>query len=119
MQDHTMQDYELEAWLGDVEVTPDQWELLHRAADDTAARYKNDDGDAAEQAFTAAAMVILGDSNVDAAVTSYAAAKRAERAAMETLTGAIIGAVLTGDTEKGISDRTGINRGTVRKALGK
>ena len=58
----TMQDYELDAWLGDTEATGEQRAALKRAADEIGARWPDpDSADVRAEAFTAAAMVVLGD----------------------------------------------------------
>lgn len=114
-----MNDHELNAWLGDVTVTDEQRAALHRAADMTTARYPHPDqrGDA-ETAFTAASQLILGDATLTETAATYAAARRAEREAMAALTGAMIAASAT-TREAAISRETGMNRMTVRKAIGK
>ncbi|WP_308491007.1 hypothetical protein [Microbacterium terrisoli] len=113
-----MEEYELDAWLGDTEVTDEQRAALHRASDMCAARYGADLEDDRTLAFNAAAQVILGDDTLDAYSVAYAQARRAERDAMASLTGAII-ASSADMSEVAISTSTGITRMTVRKALGK
>ena len=115
-----MQDYELDAYLGDdITITDDQRAALHRASDMIDTRYPNADlRDDAETAFAAAMQVILGDTTVDDEATAWSDARRAERTAMASLTGAII-AASADESENAIAQRTGIHRGTVRKALGK
>lgn len=115
-----MQEHELTAWLGDVTVTDEQRAALHRASDMIDARYPDPDdrNDAGQIAFTAAAQVILGDATLNEHATAWSKARAAERDAMAALTGAIIAA--SADTaEAAIAQRTGVNRMTVRKALGK
>lgn len=112
-----MQEHELTAWLGDAPATDEQREQLHRAADLADTRYPDDPEDA-QTAFTAAAQVILGDDTLDNRAEAWKAARKAERDAMAALTGAIIAASAE-QTESAISASTGLNRMTVRKALGK
>lgn len=113
-----MEEYELDAWLGDTEITGEQRAALHRAWGMAAARYGDDLDDDREQAFSGAAQVILGDATLNGVAEAWARARRAEREAMAVLTGAIIAASET-MSESAISSTTGINRMTVRKALGK
>lgn len=59
-----MQEYELEAWLGDTAVTPAQFTALWQAADAVERAYPGvDQDDARQAALTRAAQVILGDAN--------------------------------------------------------
>lgn len=115
-----MQHHELTAWLGDVDATDEQREQLHRAADMIDSRYPADvdDKGGAASAFSMAAQVILGDATLDEAAAAWKAARLAERAAMDALTGAII-ATIDATSENAIAQHTGINRMTIRKALGK
>lgn len=86
-----MQDYELTAWLGDVEVTPEQWDSLMRASDMIDSRYSGDmRRDYGATAFNTAAQVILGDATLTDVAEAWRKARRAERAARAALTGAII-----------------------------
>lgn len=112
-----MQDYELTAWLGDVEVTSEQREDLLAASEKVGARYPGeDDGQERLEAFNTAAQIILGDTTLEEQITGWRAARAVERAAMAALTGALL---ITDQPENQISTRYSLNRGTVRKALGK
>lgn len=114
-----MEDYGLDRWLGGFEVTPEQRASLHRASDMVAARYPDKDlADDREAALSAAAKLILGDATLAEHRDAWVAARLAERAAMAALTGAIIAAA-EHESENAIATQTGINRITVRKALGK
>lgn len=110
-----MQDYELDAYLGDTDVTDEQRDRIRDAADTIAARYPDDD-QATQEAFAAAVQVILGDDTTDAFAERWVAARGAERRAMEALAGALI-ADERGDAT--ITRELGLNRMTVRKARGK
>ncbi|MDR6868434.1 hypothetical protein J2Y69_003050 [Microbacterium resistens] len=110
---------ELDAWLGDVKVTAEQRAALHRASEMVHARYPERDlADDREAAFSTAAMLILGDATLATITDAYVTARRAERAAMASLTGAII-AASADQAETAMSRETGLNRMTIRKALGK
>jgi hypothetical protein len=114
-----MQDYELDAWLGDTEATEEQRAALHAAADTIAARYRYPDPDLAdtrEQALSAAAMMILGDATLEEMAAGWRDAHRVERERHAALTGALIAA---GGSEAALARRAGLTRVTVRKALGK
>ena len=115
-----MQDYELAAWLGDVTVTEEQREQLHRASDAIDARYADPDvrADYGVAAFNTAAMIIIGDDTLAAVAAAWRTARIAERDAMARLTGAII-AMHGSMPETGIAAEALIDRMTVRKALGK
>ena len=69
--------------------------------------------------MSGALMVLLGDDAPAGLAGEWSRAKRAEREAMARLTGAIIAASAAGRMETEIAAETGLNRGTVRKALGK
>lgn len=114
-----MHDHELDAWLDGTPATHEQRTALHRAADLAETRYPGADAkDDRGAAFTAAAQVILGDATLEIFAGEWARARTAERDAMAALTGAIIAASAT-TAESAIAARTGINRMTIRKALGK
>lgn len=120
-----MQDYEITAWLGDIEATEDQREQIARAALMVETRYPVPaDGTAADvamdrgQALSGAVQVILGDSTPDELVGEWAAAMGRADVAHAEMTGAIIAASAT-TSERALADRLGIARDTIRKALGK
>lgn len=102
-----MDDYEL--------TTQEQREQMHAADAAICERYA-DDEEAQRVAFDAAIQIILGDTTVEQLGEAWYQRRRAEREAMEALTGGII-ADPRGDAT--ISTATGINRMTVRKARGK
>lgn len=113
-----MQPYELDAWLGDTDLTAEQRTALESAIDYLNSRYAGD-GDAVGQGMGGALMVILGDDTLEGVAAEWARARAAERDAMARLTGAIIAAAVQGQPETAIAERAGVNRMTVRKALGK
>ena len=59
------------------------------------------------------------DDTLEGVAAEWARARAAERDAMARLTGAIIAAAVQGQPETTIAERAGVNRLTVRKALGK
>lgn len=113
-----MQQHELEAWLGPAlaEMTPDQVDAMARHADLIEDRY--DDDDMRGVAAGGALQIVLSDSTLEQAGEALARARRAERDAMATLTGALIASAET-DSESSLARRAGVTRVTVRKALGK
>lgn len=113
-----MQPYELDAWLGDTELTAEQRTTLESAIDHLNTRYAGDE-DAVGQGMGGALMVILGDDTLEGVAAEWARARAVERDAMARLTGAIIAAAVQGQPETTIAQRTGVSRMTVRKALGK
>lgn len=117
----TMQDYELDAWLGDTEATDEQRAALLRAADEIGARWPEpDDADVRTEAFTAAATVVLGDAADVEMVDSYRQARRAAREAQARMTGAIIaGQIIAPESEVAQAARLGVSRLTIRKAMRK
>lgn len=113
-----MQPYELDAWLGDTDLTAEQRTTLESAIDHLNARYAGDE-DAVGESMSGALMAILGDDTLERLAGEWSNARAAERDAMARLTGAIIAAAVQGQPETAIAQRTGVNRMTVRKALGK
>lgn len=114
-----MQPYELDAWLGPLTTTDEQRDAILQADNAIQARYP--DRDAADDrtaALTAAVTVIVGDDTLRQIGDQWKAARRVEREAMAALTGAIIASSTT-MTEVAMSAESGVNRTTVRKALGK
>lgn len=114
-----MQDYELDAYLGDFarQVTDEQRAALHRAADAVAGRYPAPDlADSRERAFSAAAQVILDDATLEEVAAAWRDAYRLAVERHDALTGALIAA---GGSEVSLAERAGVTRMTVRKALGK
>lgn len=113
-----MQPYELDAWLGDTDLTVEQRTTLEDAIDHLNTRYAGDEG-AVGEGMSAALMVILGVDTLERLAGEWSNARAAERDAMARLTGAIIAEAVQGEPETTIAQRTGVNRLTVRKALGK
>ena len=62
---------------------------------------------------------VVGDSTLEVIADNWRRAKSMERDAMARLTGAIIASAVQGQPEATIAERAGVNRMTVRKALGK
>lgn len=113
-----MQDYELDAYLGDTPTTDEQRQAIMRASDAIDTRWPDDDlADLREQAFTAATQVILGDDTLEAIAGRWTAVRLREREAHAAMTGALIAS--SGTSEQALADRAGVTRMTVRKALGK
>ena len=123
----SMQRYELEAWLGPAldDMTAEQVDAFAAMVDRIETRYpgrdhgQHPDEEAAVEAMSGALMVLLGDDALAGLAGEWSRVKRAEREAMARLTGAIIAASTAGRMETEIAAETGLNRGTVRKALGK
>ena len=59
-----MQPYELDAWLGDTELTAEQRTTLEDALDHLTSRY-GDDGGAVGEGMSGALMVIVGDDTLE------------------------------------------------------
>ena len=120
-----MQPYELDAWLGDTELTRDQREDFERSIDMIAARYpgrdhgQHPDEEMMGEAMSGAIRVLLGDDTLEGLSAAWSRARAAEREAMERLTGAIIAEAGRGVPEVQIAERASVARMTVRKALGK
>jgi DNA-binding GntR family transcriptional regulator len=112
----------IDAYLGDAatEVSEEQKDAMRAVSDRIASRYSkaDDNGQSADAAFDAAVQVIAGWGHLDTFAAAWAKARRAERESMVRLTGAIIASSAT-MTESQIVASTGINRMTIRKALGK
>ena len=111
-----------EDWLGPAlpDTTPEQVDLLAAAFATIAERYDGqDDEEAAELARVSAAQVILGEDTAESVAAEWRTARRAERDAMARLTGALIAEVGNGAREATLAAALDLNRGTVRKALGK
>jgi len=114
-----MQEHEMRALLGPAydETTPEQREMIDRAATQIAERWPEPDlADTRQAALTGAMQVILGDSSLEEAAQAWHRARMAEREAQAALTGAII---VTKASETEIASRAGVHRLTVRRALGK
>lgn len=112
-----MQDYDLDAYLGDADATDEQRDAIKRASDAIDARWPDPDlADVRELALSAAVQVILGDAMLEDLGAAYLRARRLERAQHAMLTGALIASE---GSEVSLSERSGVTRVTVRKALGK
>ncbi len=114
-----MQDYELDAYLGDTEATPERRDAIRRASDAIDARWPDPDlTDIRTEAMNAALAVILGDETDTAIAAEWATIRQAERTAHARLTGAIIaGRLLAYEPEERHAARLGVSRVTLRKAL--
>lgn len=115
-----MQDHELADYLGHAyeETTDKQRDAMLAAEAAIAQRYadRDDAGEAAREAFSAAVQVILGDETLEAVAGRYVAARVAMERTHEALTGAV---VASEGTERDLAERAGVTRMTIRKALGK
>lgn len=110
-------DSEIVAWLGDAEVTDEQYERIAAAFADLTERYPGADvNDDRIAATSAAVRVIIGDDTLEAIGRRFQAARAALAAAQVELTGGIVGSQ---GSEQHISARAGVARETVRKALGR
>lgn len=120
-----MQPYELDAWLGDTELTDEQRGAFARMVEAIADRYpgrehgQHPDEESITEAMTGALQVLLGDDTLEGLSAAWQRARAAEREAMERLTGAIIAEAQCGAPEVQIAERAGVARMTVRRALGK
>ena len=118
-----MQPYELDAWLGDTELTDEQRAAFAAMAEVIADRYpgrgQHPDEESITEAMTGALQVLLGDDTLEGLSAAWSRARAAEREAMERLTGAIIAEAGRGVPEVQIAERASVARMTVRKSLGK
>lgn len=114
-----MQDYELDAYLGDAEVTPEQRAAIRKALDLVSARYSEEGDPDATTAASTATQVIIEDTDLAAVSEQWVQARRVERDRWAALVGAMIAAAATGVPETRIAETAGVTRMTVRKALGK
>lgn len=109
---------ELDTLLGDTPANDDQRAALTAAATLIDIRYPNPDHAASRAAaFAAVSEVVIDGADLGEIGAAWAAARTAERRAMERLTGAIIANVAV--PESHIASIAGVDRMTVRKALGK
>lgn len=118
-----MEDYEMRALLGEFydDTTEEQKDAIGEGCDILDRRFPDSDmGDFRHEALAAMLAVIYGDDTDTARVSAWKAAKVAEVEAHAAMTGAIIGAALTGDeSEVAQAARLGVTRVTLRKALGR
>ena len=118
-----MQPYELDAWLGDTELTDEQRDAFARTVEAVVDRYpgrdhgQHPDEESITEAMTGALQVLLGDDTLEGLSAAWQRARAAEREAMERLTGAIIATVQAGVPEVQVAERARVTRMTVRKAL--
>lgn len=118
-----MQPYELDAWLGDTELTDEQRATFARTVEAIADRYpgrehgQHPDEESITKAMAGALQVLLGDDTLEGLAGAWARARAAEREAMGRLTGAIIATVQAGVPEVQVAERARVSRMTVRKAL--
>ena len=118
-----MQPYELDAWLGDTELTDEQRATFARTVEAIADRYpgrdhgQHPDEGSITEAMAGALQVLLGDDTLEGLAGAWARARAAEREAMGRLTGAIIATVQAGVPEVQVAERARVTRMTVRKAL--
>ena len=118
-----MQPYELDAWLGDTELTDEQRATFARTVEAIADRYpgrdhgQHPDEESITEAMAGALQVLLGDDTLEGLAGAWARARAAEREAMGRLTGAIIATVQAGVPEVQVAERARVTRMTVRKAL--
>ena len=116
-----MTDTDLRAYLGEAwaDTTDDQRVAIMSAAEAIDARWPEGDlADSRQEALAAAVAVILGDDTLEAVATAWRQARERERRFHAAMTGAIIAAA-PGQTEVALSERAGVTRVTVRKALGR
>ena len=120
-----MQPYELDAWLGDTDLTDEQRATFARTVEAIADRYpgrdhgQHPDEESITEAMTGALQVLLCDDTLEGLSAAWQRARAAEREAMGRLTGAIIATVQAGVPEVQIAERASVARMTVRRALGK
>ncbi|NNG36959.1 hypothetical protein [Nakamurella aerolata] len=112
-----MQDYELDAWLGDVELTDEQRDTLRDEVEWVEQEYPNPDE--RTEAISAAVQYLLG-------VTTPVEAGRRLAAARTQMFGALAAAkvmarlaVAAGATEVDTAQTLGLDRMTIRRVLGK
>jgi hypothetical protein len=118
-----MQDYELDAYLGEFadQLSEQQRAVLASALNILEDRWPGPDyTDERTEAGNAATEVVFGDATADQIASEYRTARSAERVARLRLTGAILATSLAGETsEPALAERFGVTRMTIRKALGK
>ena len=117
-------EYEMDAYLGDfkdhfiAKQGQDGYAALLRVAGRIQDRYPDeDDTDAREAALTAAAQVGFGDAYLSGLADAMVVARKAERAAMAALTGAMIWKHEGGMSKSDLARSTGVTRTTVDRAV--
>lgn len=112
---------DLDHFLGEfaATVTEDQREKMLEISDiaDTVFPHEDQRDDRMEM-FSTAVQVILGDTSTEDVVSEWKAAMATLATATARMRGAIALEVSTSN-ESQVADRYGMNRGTVRKAVGK
>ena len=112
-----IQDHEITAWLGGTDATDEQRTAIRDAWETIAGLIDPDLWQ--QEASTAAAAYILGDTTIRERGDALMAARaRAEEAAAE-LRGVVIAAVQAGQSEASLAAETGLSRTTVRDWIGK
>lgn len=115
-----MQDHELDAWLGPVELTGEQRATLVREIAEIEAAYPDpDDQDVRDAAMSAAVQHLLGDTSpqdVGRALAEATGTLHRARAAMRTTARLMVAA---GVSEVAAAEALGVTRMTIRSALGK
>lgn len=123
-----MEKYEVEAWLG-----PAAEEMSTREIDAFASVVKEifealpvpadgepeDVDDERTAAMSAALQIQLGETTLEKVSQDLVIARVEVERTMAAVKGAVIAAAEAGTSETEIAARTGLNRGTVRAALGK
>lgn len=100
-------------------VGTDGLDQLCTICEDIDETYPDEDSDDARMnALNGAVAMGFGDETLESLAAAVFRARRAEAAAMETLTGAIKWAYADGATEAQIVSATGMARNTIRKAMG-
>ena len=100
------------------EATEDQKEEMLAAAEVIDRVYPDRDGDDNADAFSAAVQVILGDSTTETLVDEWKTAM-ANVATANTLMRGALAVEVSRASELAVAEKFGLNRGTVRKAVGK
>lgn len=115
-----MQDHEMTAWLGDTELTAEQYERLRDEVYEIECRYMGEDDDQErEAAMVAALQWILGEVTVEQAGRRLLDARIAAARELAATRQVARMAVLDGMPEAQSARAAGIDRMTVRKDLGK
>ncbi|GGA62626.1 hypothetical protein GCM10011490_11310 [Pseudoclavibacter endophyticus] len=110
---------DLISWLGHAQPNDEQLDAINAAADAAERIYPLEQAGEREDVLSGATQVILGDTTLDQLAAKLGTARRAKAQAMDRLRGAIIAAAHAGVSESEIARRAGVNRMTVRAALGK
>lgn len=116
------QRHEIEAWPGPAmdQLTTDQVDRVQAAADQIAERHPHeDDADLREAALSATVQFLLGETSVEEAGSRLAAIRAAQREAYAVAMQVAAMAVEAGTPEAIVARQLGVDRMTVRKALGK